>query len=353
MIRRTAFMARGRFSSMLDMGGVAPIKADTNCRMDMGKNNKVRSIALDFDLIARNIERDKKADGSASSTRSNAGPVTTGRLSQETTTTVITKITPDSGMIQSIANLLNVKLGISGGKKKDEFAEDDDLSALESSPVASTVQDAPPGKRAVKPVKLSPPMSDVRDKYAEKIKRKLDGGSLAGVDLAKYEKIEQKGDAFHIQARTIAAAEPVMKSGSKWLANTGTGNLLTYLTNRSIKVALVPKPNTKDNEVGDDMDSLSRQLPNVRIHAKIKDGEREPGDILNEVLSEADGIPEIATLVVSDRDDYLKAARGMGMYTCRVQLKNVRRGSCTTDYTVSSIAEVQDILNDINGISFR
>eukprot|EP00814_Leptocylindrus_danicus_P022319 CAMPEP_0116003786 /NCGR_PEP_ID=MMETSP0321-20121206/240_1 /TAXON_ID=163516 /ORGANISM="Leptocylindrus danicus var. danicus, Strain B650" /LENGTH=275 /DNA_ID=CAMNT_0003472015 /DNA_START=274 /DNA_END=1101 /DNA_ORIENTATION=+ len=274
----------------------------------------------------------------------------TGRLSQEAST-VTRKITPDVGMVQSIANLLNVKLG-SDGKKKDDFAEDD-LSALESPSVSGTMHDARTSSRSsAKPVKF-PPMSDVRDKYAEKIKQKLDGGSLAGVDRAKLEKSEKKGDAFHIQARTIAAAEPVMKSGSKWLANTGTGNLLAYLTNRSMRIALVPKPNTKDDDVGDDMDSLSRQLPNVRIHSMIKDGERQPDEILNEVLSKANGIPEISTLVVSDQDDYLKAARDMGMFTCRVQLKNVRRGSCTTDYTVSSIAEVQDIVNDINGISFR
>mmetsp|Transcript_12641 Transcript_12641/g.18988 ORF Transcript_12641/g.18988 Transcript_12641/m.18988 type:complete len:350 (+) Transcript_12641:141-1190(+) len=349
MIRRTVSLARGRFSSMLDMGGVAPIKADTNSRMDMGKNNKVRSIALDFDLIARNIAHDKEEDATAPPTSSNAGRTMTVRLSQEAST-VTRKITPDVGMVQSIAKLLNVKLG-SDGKKKDDFAKDD-LSALESPSVSGTLHDARTSSRAAKPVKF-PPMSDVRDKYAEKINRKLDGGSLAGVDRAKLEKSQKKGDAFHIQARTIAAAEPVMKSGSKWLANTGTGNLLAYLTNRSMRIALVPKPNTKDDDVGDDMDSLSRQLPNVRINSMIKDGERQPNEILNEVLSKADGIPEIATLVVSDRDDYLKVARDMGMYTCRVQLKNVRRGSCTTDYTVSSIAEVQDIVNDINGISFR
>jgi len=188
MIRRTVSLARGRFSSMLDMGGVAPIKADTNSRMDMGKNNKVRSIALDFDLIARNIAHDKEEDATAPPTSSNAGRTMTVRLSQEAST-VTRKITPDVGMVQSIAKLLNVKLG-SDGKKKDDFAKDD-LSALESPSVSGTLHDARTSSRAAKPVKF-PPMSDVRDKYAEKINRKLDGGSLAGVDRAKLEKSQKK-----------------------------------------------------------------------------------------------------------------------------------------------------------------
>ena len=43
---------------MLDMGGVGEAKVDT--RINVGKNNKVRAVALDFHLIARSIEERRR-----------------------------------------------------------------------------------------------------------------------------------------------------------------------------------------------------------------------------------------------------------------------------------------------------
>ena len=60
----------------------------------------------------------------------------------------------------------------------------------------------------------------------------------------------------------------------------------------------------------------------------------------------------IQFVVVSDRDDYLAAARDLGMFTCRVRPKNKRRG-LTTNYNVDDIGSVLEVINDINGVSFN
>ena len=63
-------------------------------------------------------------------------------------------------------------------------------------------------------------------------------------------------------------------------------------------------------------------------------------------------VEPIKIVVVSDRDDYLGAARDLGMFTCRVRPKNKRRG-LTTNYNVDDIGSVLEVINDINGVSFN
>ena len=48
---------------MLDMGGVASAKSNT--KIDLGKNNKIRAIALDFNLITKSFEEHKKETAAA------------------------------------------------------------------------------------------------------------------------------------------------------------------------------------------------------------------------------------------------------------------------------------------------
>ncbi len=63
-------------------------------------------------------------------------------------------------------------------------------------------------------------------------------------------------------------------------------------------------------------------------------------------------VEPIQFLLVSDRDDYLGAARDLNMYTVRVRPKNKRRG-LTTNYNVDDVGSVQEVINDINGVSFN
>jgi hypothetical protein len=177
-----------------------------------------------------------------------------------------------------------------------------------------------------------------------------------------------RGDAAgHFAARKLAVTNSfsASTSGSKWMATTGTGTLLSFLSMRSMKIALLPSPrivseNEKD-EYQRDMNDLTRQLPNVKFHLLVEGVTHAASDenevsigkrLLENVTTEIEVDP-ISTLVVSDQDGILKAARDLGYFTCRVRRKNAPRGNVTTNFTVESVQNVQDAVNELVGISYN
>jgi hypothetical protein len=355
---------RGRYSSMMDMGGMGTAKTDT--KLDTGKNNKVRAIALDFDLITRSVDAQRSLEEKKAQQGLGDKP------SSSKTPALSKSIEPSNiNIFQDIANLLNVKLGDNdiGQKKKQNDDDNDDLSRLIGNSKSSEE-----GTKEEKDKESSPQMNiptmDIRAKYAKKLRSKMDGG-IQGIDLAKTQKEEalKRGDAAsgHFEARSLAAANSVTTSGSKWLALTGTGALLTYLNSRSMKIILMPQPGFSDSDVAterarveqDRMISFAKQLPNIKFDLMIKGlsgnvSSSSPSEsiILDKIISEL-SVPQISTLVVSDRDDYLRSARDKGMFTCRVRQKNQPRGNVTTNYNVEDLSEVEEVLNEVNGISFN
>ncbi len=359
----------GRFSSMLDMGGVSV--GDTKAaKLDMGKNNKIRAIALDFDLITRSIEQQRQNNDLSGGSATSAG---TTKQNLDMKGILGSVVKPNTDMVQDIANLLNVKLGRDGegktkrGKHVEE--DDDDLSLLlgtngknRDEEDRSMIRDE--SSSISNNVKNDPLNMDVRAKYARKLRDKVEGG-LAGVELAKSQREDtlKQGDApGHLAARKIAASKTVAKAGSKWMASTGTGTLLQFITSRSMKIVLLPTPNVMSKDESDTMkramEDLTKQLPNIKFDLMVEgslDGSDSDGvatKLLKCVTNDVEAEP-ISTLVVSDRDNYLRSARDLGMYTCRVRRKNAPRGNVTTNYNTEDVSEVQDVVNKLNGISYN
>jgi len=338
---------------MLDLGAVA--SKDAKTQIDTGKNLKIRAIALDFNVITRSVESQRK-EVETTTTNASTGKVS-GRVGDNTISKSANKenVQPNVGIIQNIANLLGVNLG--GDVKQDGGI--DDLSRLtgKSDGISTTTKKKEDARENL--------THDVRIKYAKKLRARVEGG-LAGVELAnsKREEILKKGDApGHLIARSIAAAQIVSTSGSMWLAKTGTGTLLTFLNQRSMKIALMPSPTLTDTiekeKEGERMNNFTKQLPGIKFHLLIKGLEddnipigKSTDAVLGQILASI-VIPPVSTLVVSDRDDYLLAAKNRGMFTCRVRRKNKPRGNVTTSYTVADIDEIEDVINEVNGVSFN
>jgi len=367
LARRSAICCnlKGRYSSMMDMGGVPQSQADT--RINVGKNNKVMAVALDFHLITRSIEARRLLADEENAARNNSRDVKKAAIQSNT-------IKPDISIVQSMANLLNVNLSGDSPTVSKQPEKEDDLSAILGSEEDAKEEDKKSSTR-----QRAPPHMDIRDKYASKLKKKIDGG-VAGLELANSEKENtmSKGDAsLHMSARNLMSQEGMMQttntSSSRWLATTGVGKLLSFLSSRSMQIALLPLPSTISRpqtdehvkQTEEEMESLTRQLPNVKFDVMIPDGRRRGDeqtersndntahDIIQNVLSKIEEVPPVKFVVVSDRDDYLKAARDNGMFTCRIQPLNKRRGNITTNYNVDDVASVQDVINEINGISFN
>ena len=390
---RILLLPRGRFSSMLDLGGSPGAKVDT--RVDVGKNNKVQACLLDFDLITRSIAAQKAKAEAETRLTSSPKKSSFGGSSAAADIEIPSDTRPDVGMVEKFAGLLRVQLGGQIGGKQQDGGGDDDLSLLTGerskrsfaaelpsfghSAEMGDVSKANAGFSSAGMANIpnrkkigadgddsdssisAPkglPLTDIRERYAKKLRSKLDGG-LAGIDLARYQRDEalKKGDAAgNAVARRVAEANPPSESGSRWLAATGSGDLLMCLSGRSMKVALLPVPggdgDAADKE-GRTMEELTAQLPQARIDVLARGGPGQSCDGILKSVSEELNVPPLGTLLVSDRDDYLRSAKEMGMFTCRVRPKNAPRGNITASHSVSTVAEVQDVINELNGISFN
>lgn len=357
---------------MLDMGGIA--QASANTRIDVGKNNKIRAVALDFHLITRSIEeRRRLAEEGDDNNNSNATSrnIPLKSVTMGKSPPAASAITPDTSLVGMMASLLNLNLG--GQAYKLRQTETDDMSAILGSSLkleGETIATKQP----------SSPHLDIRTKYAAKLRNKIDGG-VAGLELANSEKeaTMKRGDAsIHLAARNLISSggmggDETNPSSTRWLATTGAGKLLSFLSSRSIQIALLPLPSTSSHPQTDsdvkrtynDMESLTKQLPNVQFDLLVPDGRRRgeektdrsndhtAGDVLQNVLTKLQDVPPLKCMVVSDRDDYLTAARDIGMFTCRIRPKNARRGNITANYNVEDVGSVQEAINDVNGISFN
>jgi len=358
---------------MLDMGGVAQADADT--RINVGKNNKVRAVALDFHLITRSIEERRRMAEQESVDRLGNKQSSPTSVSPSGST-----VLPDTSLVEQLATLLRVNLG--GQSSKSKRSDEDDFSTILGSFDPAEKSSAVDNKSTPKVVSTPAHVDhmDIRTKYASKLRSKIDGG-VAGLELAKsdMEGAMKRGDAsIHLVARDLISSEGMgggesNTSSTRWLATTGVGKLLSFLTSRSMQIALLPLPSTPSHpQSGEDvkrtqqeMETLTRQLPSVQFDLLVPDGRRRgdektgrstdntPEDVLKNVLSKMQDVPPLQFVVVSDRDDYLKAARDSGMYTCRIRPKSKRRGEFTTDYDVEDVGSVLDVINDINGVSFN
>lgn len=405
--RKFASYRPGQYSRMMDMGG-AP-QAKSSVKLDFGQKNKVQAIALDFNLITRAVE-EASSKGTTVGSSSVLGSTTKtnidsgGRNSSPKASSSIfergSAVMPNVGLIQDIANLLNVNMGgeeETNNKKNTSDPDEATLATLfsktsndgdESTSTAVTSKTSSsttttPNKPTMSniPNQQHPFLSDIRSKYASKLEKKIDGG-VSSLDRHQEDKLSSRGDAaFHLAARAIATnknnpGSTTSTTGpARWLAASGTSKLLSFLSSRSMKIALLPIPRSEhagpnvsalstlvqdssSSSSSRAMEDLTQQLPQVQFHLLIKtnDGIDSANVIVRQVqdtMSKDHGILPMSTLLVSDRDDYLREGRDMGFYTCRIRPKNVRRGNVTTNFTTETIAEVEDVINELNGLSMN
>jgi len=333
---------------MLDMGGAPSANSDQSLvrTVNASKNSRLQAVAFDFRLLINTNERAEAAAASAEQNHQEPSPPASSGV--------------DADRVQQVAALLNVDLGSSHASSDPGTAP------------------APESRETPSPKELedhNPSAHDIRAKYASKLK-----GGLAGIHLAKSQVEETlvSGDAAgHLAARKMAIMDGANRASdgdnqkgtaTRWLPSLAATQLLTLLTHRSIRIVLLPildnnnnNTKTKSDEVEPRMEDFKSQLKNVIIDNIVPKFDETNNSISDDrietamkkgIVTELDIDPN-NILVVSDRESYLKVARDMGMNICRLRPKNARRGNITAHYTVETVAEVQDVVNEINGISFN
>ena len=322
---------------MLDMGGAPSGSTDQSRSLrppNVSKNSKLQAVAFDFEILTRSLQEAKPAVAPTQTT------------SNPTVSAVSVPVTPDLNRIQQIASLLNVAV---------------DTGTVEIPTSAA----APPTPQKSAPAPPAAAMADfvgyqdIRAKYASKLK-----GGVYGVELAKSktEDALKGGDApGHWAARKLAmqTSPSDASSPNKWMALSGTGQLLSYLTHRGIKIALLPNTRLKDPQRQDTefkyMSEFNRQLKDIVVDAVVPyddNGTKGIESMLQQgVIHDLDIHPN-KILLVSDKDEYLSMGKDLGMITCRLRPKNARRGNIAAHFNAEDVASVQEVVNEISGISF-
>ena len=316
---------------MLDMGGAPSGSTDQSRSLrppNVSKNSKLQAVAFDFEILTRSLQEAKPA---VAQTATSNPPVSS----------VSVPVTPDLNRIQQIASLLNVAV---------------DTGTAEIPAAAAAPKSAPAPAAAMADFVG---YQDIRAKYASKLK-----GGVYGVELAKSktEDALKGGDApGHWAARKLAmqTSPSDASSPNKWMALSGTGQLLSYLTHRGIKIALLPNTRLKDPQRQDTefkyMSEFNRQLKDIVVDAVVPyndNGTKGIESMLQQGVIHDLGIHPNKILLVSDKDEYLSMAKDLGMITCRLRPKNARRGNIAAHFNTEDVASVQEVVNEITGISF-
>jgi hypothetical protein len=362
--RAMMMMIGGGYSRMLDLGGAPSSRNDRSAAkaLNLNKNCRLQAVVFDFNLLTLSME-------------ASAEPQSATSTNQATATTIpllhSQAIVPDVTRIQQIAGLLKVDLTGRKDKPIENQPFDDDLSLLLDEEMTRNDEQkskpTPPKLQQQQHAIYQDSANDIRSKYAAKLQRAV-GGGVGAVDRVKSEDSDKKGDAAgHFAARARATNLEASNSsggGGKWMAATGTGQLLGYLHQRSMKLGLAATPvatkqKEQNSEEAQRMDDFQKQLRDkVKFDAVLKqDGSYTANKLVQETLAKLlvddSGTTPDRCLWVSDRDDCLRAAKEAGLLTARIRPKNARRGNVSAHYTVESVPEVQTIINEINGISFN
>jgi hypothetical protein len=364
------FLAAGRYSRLMDLGGAPSSTTDPSkiTAPNLNKNCHLQYVIFDFEVLCRSMQDQDPTTGTSSNAMATTPTVVAPMMAP---------VQPDVDRVLELAQLL--KVDIAGRNNKDHplvtnQTFDDDLSLLTtgSEDASSLSSSRPPTKltphhNTTKPLSAASPMAgtaDLRLKYADKLRQKTGGGVATVDDNARDELVSSKrgGDAeFHFAARQHAMAQSSSTTSTRWMAGTGTGQLLSFLHSRSFKVVLLPTPveqvqkapSPSHQAEAQSMDELVQQLQSkLSFHSVI----HQTGSLTVERIF-TDALADTVTmrdrcLCVSDRDSILKGAKEAGMLTLRIRPPNARRGNVSTNYTAETVMETQTIVNEINGISF-
>jgi len=205
-------------------------------------------------------------------------------------------------------------------------------------------------------------VSTVQSKYFSKISKKLGGANpMAGSNPSS------KGDSeLHSAAKQLLQQESQragkVQETSRWLLQEGMGGVLEYSNSRTIGLAVLAL-NSHSDDLLKAFQSQTDDIPwmfvgkssgGVSLDATLFATKAEEDLTLAEKkFSQSGGITPGQIVFVSSNETCLKIAKERGMLTCRFRPADGLFGQVSTDYLASSSIELQDCLEELNGIALR
>lgn len=134
---------------------------------------------------------------------------------------------------------------------------------------------------------------------------------------------------------------------SRWLLQSGMGDVLDYSSFRSINVALISKKTSAHL-----IDQLAGQLTAQKFYTIHQDDKVRLVDKFQEMEKELN-LNANEFLILSQNDNLLEAAKLRQFYTCRYRPPNSLYGKVSTDFVAQNAIEIQDCIEELNGIAMR
>lgn len=181
---------------------------------------------------------------------------------------------------------------------------------------------------------------DPKLRYADKIKMKL----------AKHNMDTARGSS--------AGAASLLGSDSRWLLAEGMGELLDYLHNRSIRLAIVGSSHLTQSTT----DQLAQQLSATKLSFVRPDfdaEEKTPATLAAWTerslldMEQSLHVRKSEVLLVSGQEDTLVAGKHQGYFTCRYRPPGGLYGQVSTDFIAQDHLEIRDAINELTGIALR
>ena len=190
-----------------------------------------------------------------------------------------------------------------------------------------------------------------------------DGGSeeLAGI-RAKYGN-KLRALKAKAAAREAGAGPPTISEGSQasnggasasWSLNRGAAPLMKYLANRGMRCGLLMPPTDTVSEplLASFHEQLDTQLDDsLTLSREAVHTFPDPGRLLQ--LLHAHGLQPASVMLLTTQESTLRAAREAGCFSSLFLPRNARRPNVRADFTVSDLFKVQDVVEQLNGISWR
>lgn len=207
-------------------------------------------------------------------------------------------------------------------------------------------------------------ISTVVSKYGDKLRKRLGGAPHNSSGQSAQDRRATGGDAQLLKAAKKAAQQQE-EGGGRWLLVEGMGNILDYTSLRTIPLCCFPLfshttallttflsqvHETPWFYVGSVVGTV---VPPVPVPAN-KDGSPLLAQFVEmEAKFSSNGIPPKQILVVSSNESFLSLSKSRGFLTCRYRPLDSLYGQVSTDMVASNALEIQDCLEELNGVALR
>lgn len=191
----------------------------------------------------------------------------------------------------------------------------------------------------------SNPLANVQTKYMNKLKQRLGESTPLASFLSGFEK---ESDSKLLNRAKAIPMPTEMKNPTRWLLKQGFGDVLDYTQGRTIKLGLISQ-NESTNPKNEILQQLQEQLSstNFLTSQHVTDDEK-----LDEIIQKM-GLHSHVILFVSCDDNLLQIAKSKMFQLCRYRPSNALFGHMITDYIATNPLELQDVIEERNGIAFR